>query len=173
MKILIATILMAFNANVFTAEKLEKGLYIPTDGTPCAYQVYNQTDDKVFVTFSKNPTNIIDPTCAVGMNYPISVEIVDNQTFIDLRTNKKFILYKKTKLKLGLYVPEDGDYCAYQVVKQTNNGIVIIFRKNPDTMMKSNMCAVGVDYPISVSILDKKSFVDLRTQRVFKYFSEY
>ena len=75
-------------------------------------------------------------------------------------------------LKLGLYVPVDGDSCAYQVVKQSNDGVVVIFRYNP-TVTPTRKCADGFDYPIRVDVLDSERFVDARTDREFVYYGEY
>ena len=76
------------------------------------------------------------------------------------------------KLKLGLYLPTDNKSCAYQVVDQHNDNIVIIFRKNPIVVLH-DPCAYGVDYPIAVEVLNSRTFIDLRTDREFKYFSKY
>jgi len=172
MKFLIVSLLMAFNLNAFSAVKLERGLYVPVDGSGCAYELERQTRDGVVIIFRNNPTTIANASCAVGIDYPIAAEVVDSKTFIDLRTNRVFKLYKTPKLKLGLYVPVDGDSCAYQVVKQTNDGVVIIFRYNP-TVTPSRKCAVGVDYPIAAKVLDRQTLVDLRTDRVFRFHSEF
>ena len=75
-------------------------------------------------------------------------------------------------LELGLYIPVDGGSCAYQVVEQTNDGVVVIFRYNPTTTATSK-CAVGIDYPIAADIVDAKTFIDLRTDRVFKYYGKH
>lgn len=79
-------------------------------------------------------------------------------------------------LKLGLYVPVDGDSCAFQVVKQSNDGVydgvVVIFRYNP-TVTPTRKCADGFDYPIRVDVLDSERFVDARTDREFVYYGEY
>ena len=172
MKKLIVALVALVSMNVFAGEKLELGLYVPTDGSPCAYEVVKQTNDGVVVVFRKNPTTTLPTTCAVGIDYTIAAEIIANDTFVDLRTDRVFKLYKKATLKLGLYIPADGDSCAYQVVKQTNDGVVVVFRYNP-TVKPTRKCAVGLDYPIAANIIDSETLVDLRTDRVFNYHSEF
>ena len=75
-------------------------------------------------------------------------------------------------LDKGLYLSETGSSCAYQVLEQTNDGVVVIFRNNP-TVIASDPCAVGVDYAIKAEVLDSKTFIDLRTNTKFFYFSKY
>ena len=172
MKKLFITLLAVASMNVFAGGKLELGLYVPADGGACAYEVVKQTNDGVVVVFKKNPTTTSPVTCAEGIDYPIAAEIVNSTSFVDLRTDRVFKLYKKATLKLGLYIPVDGDSCAYQVVKQTNDGVVVVFRYNP-TVKPTRKCAVGVDYPIAANVVDSETLVDLRTDRVFKYHSEF
>ncbi len=178
MRSLIFTILLAFNANVFAGETLELGLYTPADGGACAYEVVKQTNDGVVIIFRNNPKNetpVIN--CPVGVDYPIGATIVDSKTFVDVRTGREFNYYGPARneaaaLKLGLYLPADGGTCAYQVVKQSKDSIVIIFRNNP-TSNRPATCAVGMDYPIKAKVLNEKSFIDVRTDRVFKFHSEF
>ena len=80
--------------------------------------------------------------------------------------------FASVDLKLGLYVPVDGDSCAYQVVKQNNDGVVVIFRYNPIVTPTRN-CADGFDYPIRVDIVDSETFVDVRTDREFVYYGTF
>ena len=76
------------------------------------------------------------------------------------------------KLELGLYLPENGGSCAYQIVEQNDDTVVIIFRQNP-TVVAKDPCAVGADYVIKADIVDSRSFIDVRTNRRFDYFSKY
>lgn len=76
------------------------------------------------------------------------------------------------KLELGLYLPDNGGSCAYQVVDQKEDSVVIIFRRNPLVTPK-DPCAVGVDYVIKADVLDSKAFVDVRTNSKFYYHSKF
>ena len=181
MKSLLLTLLLAVNVNVFAGETLEKGLYTPADGGACAYQVVKQTNDGVVIIFRNNPNaDAATIKCPVGVDYPIKVTVLDSKTFVDVRTGREFNYYGeyeaksaiKIELKLGLYLPTDGGSCAYQVVKQTKDGVVIIFRNNP-TSNQPAKCAVGMDYPIKVKLLNEKTFVDVRNDRVFAFHSEF
>ena len=94
-------------------------------------------------------------------------------SFVDVRNGVIFNFYGTTKkLDLGLYLSKDGSSCAYQVVKQQGNKVVIIFRQNPTTSTPAT-CATGMDYPISVDVLDSRTFVDLRNDKTFVYFSRH
>jgi hypothetical protein len=92
--------------------------------------------------------------------------------FITLILMLNINIFASERVELGLYLPVDGDSCAYQVVKQTNDGVIVIFRSNP-TVVLTRKCAVGIDYPIKAEVVDTKTFIDLRTDRVFKYYGEY
>lgn len=75
-------------------------------------------------------------------------------------------------IDLGLYLPENQSSCAYQVIDQIDDSVVIILRKNPLVFPK-DPCAYGVDYIIKAEILDSKTFVDTRTNSIFRYYSRY
>ena len=90
--------------------------------------------------------------------------------FIALLAVVSMNVFAGEKLELGLYVPADGGACAYEVVKQTNDGVVVVFR-NPTTLSPIT-CAEGIDYPIAAEIVNSTTFVDLRTDRVFKLYKK-
>jgi hypothetical protein len=172
MKIIGIVMMFVMSFGSFATETLKTGLYLPQNGG-CAYEVVKQNTDSVVVIFRHNPTSDLGGPCADGIDYPIKVDVIDSKTFVDIRNGVTFNFYQTTtKLKRGLYLAGFGDACAYQVIEQKGNTVVIIFRQNP-TVSTPATCATGMDYPINVDVVDTKTFVDVRNGKKFKYYNKY
>ncbi len=172
MKLIAIAIMLVLSFGSFATETLKTGLYLPENGG-CAYELVKQKADSVVVIFRHNPTSDLGEPCADGIDYPIKVDVVDAKTFVDVRNGVTFNFYQTTtKLERGLYLAGYGDACAYQVVEQKGNTVVIIFRQNP-TVSTPATCATGMDYPINVDVVDTKTFFDVRNGKKFKFYSKY
>ena len=78
-----------------TTKKLELGLYLSKDGSACAYQVVKQQGNTAVIIFRQNPTTSTPATCATGMDYPITVDVLDSRTFVDVRNDRTFVYFSR------------------------------------------------------------------------------